>query len=323
MANKKKNSASKKLFSAVAMLTCSAVMLSTATYAWFTMNKTVTLTGMEVKTHVGSNLLIQKSTMAQTGKEAEATFITDETQTLSAVIEPVSTVDGESFFYTLDAKADGSKLTDVATKPYIEYDPSTAATNTTDYGNKFSEDYGATKTFVNSFAAAPYADSAVGYVDYVFQLKATNTDTGAEAAKAINLTKLELTYNGTDANTADGNKAFRAAVFVEDFDSSSAFTAGVGTLDGIYKATGGTNWDGKAVSDVDELTAITYTTDGVLATVPADSIKYYKVVVRLYLEGEDQSCNTSTFKTLTDDWSLDLEMKLGEGTPVTTMSVVD
>lgn len=39
--NEKKNtSAKKKLIPAVAMLTTSAVMLSTATYAWFTLSKT-------------------------------------------------------------------------------------------------------------------------------------------------------------------------------------------------------------------------------------------------------------------------------------------
>ena len=40
--NEKKNtSAKKKLIPAVAMLTTSAVMLSTATYAWFTMSREV------------------------------------------------------------------------------------------------------------------------------------------------------------------------------------------------------------------------------------------------------------------------------------------
>lgn len=45
--NEKKNtSAKKKLIPAVAMLTTSAVMLSTATYAWFTLNREVEVKGL-------------------------------------------------------------------------------------------------------------------------------------------------------------------------------------------------------------------------------------------------------------------------------------
>ena len=46
--NKNKHSARKKLIPAVAMLTTSAIMLSTATYAWFTMNKEVEVTGINL-----------------------------------------------------------------------------------------------------------------------------------------------------------------------------------------------------------------------------------------------------------------------------------
>ena len=53
-----KNSARRKLIPAIGMLTVSAMMLSSSTYAWFTMNKEVEVTGMELKTKVGANLLI-------------------------------------------------------------------------------------------------------------------------------------------------------------------------------------------------------------------------------------------------------------------------
>ena len=45
---KTKNTTRKRLFSAIAMLTCSAVMLSTATYAWFSMNKEVSVSTMQI-----------------------------------------------------------------------------------------------------------------------------------------------------------------------------------------------------------------------------------------------------------------------------------
>ncbi len=57
---KKENKNNKKLVSAFAMLMLSTAMLGTATYAWFTMNKTVTVTGMELKAHSEEGLLINE-----------------------------------------------------------------------------------------------------------------------------------------------------------------------------------------------------------------------------------------------------------------------
>ena len=57
--NEKKNtSAKKKLIPAVAMLTTSAVMLSTATYAWFTMNKDAEVTGLNMTATAGGSIEI-------------------------------------------------------------------------------------------------------------------------------------------------------------------------------------------------------------------------------------------------------------------------
>ena len=46
--NNNKSSAKKKLLPAAAMLTTSAVMLSTSTYAWFTMSREVEVTGISM-----------------------------------------------------------------------------------------------------------------------------------------------------------------------------------------------------------------------------------------------------------------------------------
>ena len=43
-----------------------------------------------------------------------------------------------------------------------------------------------------------------------------------------------------------------------------------------------------------------------------NTVKYFKVVVRLWLEGEDISCTSTTFANLTRSWTLDLEFKLGK-----------
>ena len=104
--NEKKSNARRKLIPAIGMLTVSAMMLSSATYAWFTMNKEVQVTGMEVKTKVGSNLLICSTNL-------EADYKSDTLrQSRQALLEPVSTINGvdDTFFYTVDAAADGKKI---------------------------------------------------------------------------------------------------------------------------------------------------------------------------------------------------------------------
>jgi len=325
---KRKNSTMKKLIPAAGMLALSASMLATSTYAWFTMNKYVTVTGMEVKTTVSSNLLISHDTLSNTAKNDEDTFVTEDSTSVRAWLQPVSsnTAATTNYWYTLDAAANGEILSG---KTYVDYDNNStgglsAATDTSSYGNKFSQDYGVTKTKVNEFVtntASAYRDKAVGYVDYVFQLKATNT---SDAAEKIYLTQLDLTYDGA----TDGNKAFRAAVFANELDS--AFAADItetGTnFKGIYAPESANNQTpGKGVSGASATTEITNFKNGgsstatELGTIAAGATKYYKVVVRLWIEGEDTTCTSETFANLTEKWALDMRLdlgNLGEGTTV-------
>lgn len=60
----------KKLIPALCMLLVSAVMLGSTTFAWFSMNKSVTATGMEIKAEVSTQLLIKGSATGATYKSA-------------------------------------------------------------------------------------------------------------------------------------------------------------------------------------------------------------------------------------------------------------
>ena len=110
-------------------------------------------------------------------------------------------------------------------------------------------------------------------------------------------------------------------------NDSDYFAAGGTTLNAIYKPASATYFTGtNGVSAADSKTAVSslVTNSAVpLATVGVGETKYYKVVVRLWLEGEDTTCTSQTFANLTDTWSLDLELQLGQGTPVTAMSMID
>lgn len=300
--DKKKQKTSKKIVAAFAMFALSASMLGTATYAWFTMNREVTVTGMEVRTMVGDNLLISSDTLASTSVNDDDTFKSSmDVSLVDAFLEPVSTINGDDFFYTstYNVGGDGNALDKTA---YIDYDTDGLA-NATGYANAFNKNYG----------IASATGTAEAYKDYVFQLKANNTD--ASATKYVNITNITLTQ-GAVSETAS-LQAFRTAVFVENLGDGTTDPAGtVGTLLTILSeeaaATGEDYFDdGKAVDSVNSLDDVeNLNTAAVIGTVGAGETKYFKVVVRIWLEGEDENCNNSVFNTLKDRWALNLTIKL-------------
>lgn len=270
----------KVIIPALGLLVLSTAASVSGTVAWFSMNTKVGMSGMSATTQVSSNLMIAAST-AGTGTAGENSFASAATQAVTGLLEPVSTVNGVDFFYTVNAKADGDATTD----SYVAYDPASTTA--------FNSAYGTT--------------GAVGYIDYVFELKAINTD--ISNAKYINLNKLDLVYNGA---SQDPQKAFRVALFVQEGTVSNGVVSSYAALGAsatcILDITGAENQEAdKAVSAVDAApTSISIMATNALTSlsVPASSTKYYKITQRLYLEGEDKTCTNATFLPLTSAWNL-------------------
>ena len=264
------------------------------------MNSRVTVTGMQVRTQTGDNLLIASCETTDTAKKDENLFKTAMTTQLSALLEPVSTVDGATFFYnkTSNVGGDGNAFSD----SYVAYSTS-------------SEDLTAFNTNYDT-------TGAVGYIDYAFQLKAINTSSDD---KNVVVEALKLTY-GTKP---DVDKAFRVAIFVDNMGETGSTAASASqsasNLLSILRQSGATYFGilnnnaldhtDKAISAVDTApTAVNEKIDdaATIGTVAANKTNYFKVVVRLWLEGEDSSCNNTTFATLTDAWQLDVTIKLAD-----------
>ena len=64
----------RRLIPAFALLLVTAIMLSTASFAWFTMNDEVTATGMQVQAKASGNLLISKDKMTATSSSISVDF---------------------------------------------------------------------------------------------------------------------------------------------------------------------------------------------------------------------------------------------------------
>ena len=265
----------KKIIPALCMLLVSAVLLGSSTYAWFSLNNKVTVTGMQVSTKVDNNLLIASSDEG-TAKAAESTFGNALNQSVKGELQPASTVDGVNFFYTNEAKADGDAIKD-------SY--SAVSDNKITIGTK---DYQA-------------------YAQQTFELKAINTS--ATSTVDVKLSTLNLLYNGSEITTDE--KAYRVAVFCQELaDGGSTYNA-LGTANSIFTIAGATNFTtGEAVNSTDTTAAVTYGA-AFSKSVPANSTAYYKITVRMWLEGEDTTCNNTMFMNLTGKWTLDLAFTLG------------
>ena len=293
-------------------------------YAWFTMNKKVTVDGMEVRTKVGANLLVCDTNV-------ETDYTTSLTQARAALLEPVSTIDGKSFVYTVNANARGQVLADPVWHTYAE-SASPAIANTvagkTNYDLEFNGTYGITGITSSNISLSNTSGSerdgaAYGYVDYTIYLKATND--GSD--RYINMTKCNLLKDGAaidnTSKTAgvDANRAWRVAVFVADTTAGvTTATPETGTATSILTLDGATNFTVESdVQKARKVTSGTYSLDSVTYNGPvniadvggtAGTTRYYKVVVRLWLEGEDDTCNSATYAALNKEYTLDLEFQL-------------
>lgn len=89
----------KKLIPAIVMLLVSAVVLSTASYAWFTTATEATATGMSVTAKAPTSILIRESNKNQTfGSSVD--FAMDDAK----LLQPISSADGKAFFYPVDCE---------------------------------------------------------------------------------------------------------------------------------------------------------------------------------------------------------------------------
>lgn len=279
----------KKLIPAIVLLLISAMIMATASYAWFSMNNKVTVSGMAVTTRVNSNLFVAQTTLSATTPVSESEFAAYLNYTTAAtLLEPASTINGKTFYYADAAnnvKADGS----IRNATYVEYD----------------------EADTTAFVEANGVSGSVAFKDFVLELKAVNS---LGTAANLRLTKLDLVYNGLPTS----EKAFRAAVFLEKYNNTSYTAVSTATLPAatsIFSPSGAVNFTaGSAVNSTNNVGTVLTPNAGVATTVAANATEYYKVVIRIWLEGEDKTCRNDTFAALTNDWVLDLAFELGTET---------
>ena len=265
------NKNARKLIPAVAMLLVSASMLSTASYAWFSMNNKVTAGGMNVNVVTPGDIEISKDNTFSTASDADLTKA-DLTKATNYKLAPVSSISGAADkFFIADPKTivnsdkqtagDETKISDV---------PSNSADVTVLYGS-----------------------TAFAYVDYTFYVRTTST---TEKNIALDeTTKFEV------VSTANGAilPAFRFSVLVDDTLLNNSVWVGADNAATPPKA-----WIAKKdakvpmVENTHKGEVGKYTAGNVITALPAATVAEdgtvtataKKITLRIWLEGEDTAC---------------------------------
>ena len=326
--NEKKNiSAKKKLIPAVAMLTTCAVILSTATYAWFTMSREVEVTGIKLTATTPQTIEIslgqapegtvtiadKTEAKAPTNKDEDTSLWSNKAATSSVYatfgkLIPASSTDGTSLYYTTKAKENG-KSVDISGENAF-----TKANETNNAGWTF-QNGGASSETEKTLTAD--TDGEGYYLDIPVWFRTTNVEavelgvdvTVKDPNEEDNNTKGDL-YKATRVAILDENKtAANGGVFLgaeTDVDTGyykkKAVKAATGSSEGEYYGTVTTATEviesnGKVTNKATDVATVTGVGTG--KTGYGTPTKYY---IRVWLEGEDVNCwNANAGQSFTVD----------------------
>ncbi len=254
--------ATRKLIPALVMLLISAVMLSTASFAWFSMNENVDVTGMQVSAKTDNTYLLiadavsgtsdaDKAASIQTGNKIEVDFAMEET-----ALYPCAPADATSKSYLTTDKynVDGTKITTAG----VEVNSETTANAVT---NWYTANALASDAATIDPASAKQLVEFDGYV-----VKKTVYLTVAEGANAAN----NLAVAATFAQKGAGNDVGAARVLITTSDGGFAILSSATTTADIK----GNN---TALTDETVLTVNIY----------------------IYYDGNDTAVNTNNAEQLT------------------------
>jgi hypothetical protein len=314
--NKKNNT--KKLLGAVGMLSISAAMLVSSTFAWFTMNKDVKATSMQVKAKAEAGLLINE--VATAGNE----FWDDEATANEApgtALVPTSTTNAAKWFHANSKIASdeaGAGANQKSTNLSGDYEELTSLV---------SEDSTATAGSVaansifykNNDGTAGYSASSTDtayYVMYKYYLRLSNENgmnnlAQTSGAQNVAIKSVQVTQPSTPGSP-DLNKALRVGIkiggkmyiYAPLYTSSAAPAAYYATT-----AISGTTTQTITNQEVAAFTGDTaaYTA---LTTLPGMTGAGTEVDVYVWFEGEDPNCKSENITTTLDDIKVDITFSL-------------
>ena len=296
----KKNKNTRKLLGAVGMLSVSAAMLVSSTFAWFTMNKDVKATSMNVKAVAEDGLLINEvNTATDTNWDNEATAA--QTSATAVLLHPSSTADGSTWYHAESIRAnDAAGATAANTKSTNLFDDYTTLDNLVAITSMGASASGGSTAFRETMGTSANADAGY-YVHYTYYLKSSSgtTVTLDGTNRFLNIKEVKATLPGTQASEALNpsirvgiklNQAFYIYAPVNGYTSQYYVAAGATATEPIA---------GNTVTKTD------------LASLPANGTNGTPVEVYIWYEGEDAGCKSDNARaTALDNINIDITFSL-------------
>lgn len=244
----------KKIIPSICMLLVTAVLMGTSTYAWFSMNREVKATGMQVSAVTSSNLVISKT------NEGAVTAVNkfDISYTTKTALTPASSVNGKAFF---SAKGEATAPDQSALKEN-KYDSVTAPTVS-------GKTYYVTETFYIGINGVEDLKNKIDVTVNMTSKDAAGEDKTGTNANIYKALRFAVYYDTNDAIIFSGN----AEATSDQAVSSVETTTGAGTKSTVTFAKTGTN-------SIPSLTELTHN-------------QWYKITVVIWLEGEDAACTAN------------------------------
>ncbi len=314
--NKKKSSTARKLLPAVAMLAVSAVSLSSATYAWFTMNREVSVTNMTVKAQSEGGLLISE-TAGHTADDQWDDVATANSLPTGVVLLPTSSSDTKAWYHANSKSANDeagaaadkidSNNSGYTSLSLITTGATTAASAGTSAANAIY--------YVDGDSTSGYSasgDSAY-YVKYTYYLKTSNengvTGMGLDANKQC-LSIKNVTVSG-NTNSAVLDKSLRVGVAIggKFYIFAPLYTgADAANTPADYYVFDGSEGDSNIQITPIPANGVAYTDVASLNGVTTDDP--LQADVYLWYEGEDPNCKSENITANLDQLVVGLKFEL-------------
>lgn len=289
----------KKLIPALCLLLISAILMGTSTYAWFSMNTTVTATNMKVKAVAEQGILINEVPAANSPTwDNEATT---NQATAGIQLRATSTATTATWFTATSKKANSAAAASETSNSedlnggYTTLSLNSSTIQSAAEGVSAQQDV----YFVDANGNSTYDDGEGYYAKYTYYLKSSAgalTLSTAAKSQTVNISKIEVSGN---TNSADLDKSLRVAVVV---NSKAYIFAPLNTSAGTYYV--GTNHTATTPLNhtVSQPTALT--------SLPATTAPGTAVYVYLYFEGEDANLKTDSITSTLDNLTVNVAFSL-------------
>jgi hypothetical protein len=314
-----KISMKKKIFASTSMLVVSAMMLSTATYAWFTMNKEVSVTNMQVKAKADQGLLINEiATAGDSHWDEEATT----TQDTGIQLHATSTANTSAWYVAYSKKSNTAAAASAGQASTDLTDAGYATLGSTGYttvvNNLITANPGASAltqvTYVDKDGDNVYDDGEGYYVKYTYYLKSSSDAiTPVLTAGGESLQIKDVTVAGND---------FTGSGSVEDLDASLRVAVVVNSKAYIFAPVSGATASYYVNAGSTATTPLTGNGITDLGTIPSVTSDGTPVYVYLYFEGEDAKCKTDNVTSTLDNLTVSFKFALVENADAVTCNGV-